>query len=122
MTIKELVERSFTLAKSKGWRDSPRTPGEDIALIHSELSEALEEIRAGHAPNHTYFASTPEMEGTDPPGVTTAKPEGVPSELADVLIRIGDFCGYHNIDLEEAVKEKLAFNAGRPYRHGGKAL
>ena len=35
-------------------------------------------------------------------------------------IRIGDFCGRYNIDLEAAVKQKLAFNKTRSHRHGNK--
>lgn len=50
------------------------------------------------------------------------KPEGVPSELADVVIRIADMCGLYGIDLEAAIIEKMAYNKSRPYRHGGKAL
>lgn len=35
-------------AKAKGWWDSDRSDGEIIALIHSELSEALEHLRNGN--------------------------------------------------------------------------
>jgi len=50
------------------------------------------------------------------------KPCGVPSELADVIIRIMDFCGKHNINIGAITIEKLRFNRSRPHRHGGKAL
>ena len=50
------------------------------------------------------------------------KPEGVASELADTVIRIADMCGALGIDLEAAIVAKVAYNAGRPYRHGGKRL
>ncbi len=40
-----------------------------------------------------------------------AKPEGVPSELADVIIRCFDMAEYYGIDLEEAIfKTKIALN------------
>lgn len=80
-----------------------------IALIHSELSEALEEHRNGHPAHELYF-------GLD------GKPEGVPAEMADVLIRVFDFCGALNIDIEAAVEGKMEYNKGRTFMHGGKLL
>lgn len=88
-----------------------QSPGEDIALMHSELSEALEEFRNGRKINETYF-------NTDKPD----KPEGVPSELADVVIRIFGFCERNEIDLGNAILAKMDYNRSRPYRHGGKKL
>jgi NTP pyrophosphatase (non-canonical NTP hydrolase) len=88
-----------------------KTPGEDIALMHSELSEALEEVRNGKKLSEMYF-------NEDKP----LKPEGVPAELADVLIRIVGFACEHRIDLAEAVVRKMLYNESRPFRHGGKTL
>ena len=48
------------------------------------------------------------------------KPEGIPIELADVIIRILDYCGYAGIDIEAAIRQKHEYNKSRPYRHGGK--
>lgn len=92
-----------------------QTPAEDIALMHSELSEALEEMRTGPAAgrkiNETYY-------NADKP----TKPEGVPSELADVIIRILGFCERNEIAIGEAVLEKMAYNNSRPFMHGNKAF
>ena len=79
---------------------------EKIALCHSELSEAIEELRDGHSPTEVYYNST--------------KPEGFGIELADTVIRIMHICGHHDIDLEEMITSKLAYNKTRPYRHGNK--
>jgi len=108
MQINELVQTSYENAKSKGWHDKPRTIGELICLMHSELSEAFEEHRAGHAVDEIY-----EKDG---------KPEGIPVELADTVIRIADFCGLHGIDLQKAIDIKLEYNKTRSYRHGNKTV
>jgi NTP pyrophosphatase (non-canonical NTP hydrolase) len=109
MNIADLVTNSWQTAEDHGWHSPPKSFGDDIALIHSELSEALEEFRNGHKPSELYFG-----EG--------GKPEGVPSELADVLIRVADLCAVHGIDIEAATKAKADFNRTRPWRHGGKKL
>lgn len=108
--ITDLVKATYGDAREKGWHDEPhKSPGEDIALMHSELSEALEELRNHKAINLCYYGEN-------------GKPEGVGIELADCVIRIMDFCGHYGIDLEGAILEKMAFNKTRSYRHGGKAL
>lgn len=110
MTLNEWRDVVHALAREKGWYDqpTPRNFGELIALVHSELSEALEEYRAGR-----YYSAVYANEGSE-------KPEGIPIELADALIRILDLCGYYQIDVEDAVERKHAYNRSRPRRHGGK--
>lgn len=110
MTINELVKEVHELAKSKGWYDDKESDNvpTKIALIHSEVSEALEEFRNGKM--GTWY-----KEGS-------AKPEGFDIELADVVIRIMDLCGRLGIDLEKAVLTKHEYNKTRPYRHGGKKI
>lgn len=106
MTVQELVDAAFETAKDKGWHDPAPSTAEFIALTHSELSEALEQARDGRAMNEVYRTAE------------SPKPEGVPIELADAIIRIADFCGQHDIDLEQAIEDKMAYNRSRPRRHG----
>lgn len=75
-------------SKAKGFRDLGTTFGDRIALIHSELSEALEEFRAGRV--DTWFQDD-------------GKPEGVPIEMADAVIRILDMADWLDIDLGAAI-------------------
>ena len=114
LTIQELVDESWQNAEDKGWHSLQKSFGEDVALLHSEISEALEEYRNGHKPYENYY---------HPADVSLIKkPEGVPSEFADILIRIGDICKVHGIDLEAALRAKMAYNKTRPHLHGGKLL
>lgn len=109
MTLNALRDEVHATAKSKGWHEPGPTFGEAIALIHSELSEALEAYREGSAPSHL-------LEGEN------GKPEGIPSELADVIIRVLDVCGAFGIDIQAAFNAKADYNKTRPTRHGGKKL
>ncbi|MBD0381219.1 hypothetical protein [Paenibacillus sedimenti] len=123
-TINELVAEAHSNAVSKGWWEEERSFGELIALMHSELSEALEDYRNGNFPTTMWYEKkidgelvTAALQNDD-----TWKPCGIPSELADVVIRVFDTCGRYRIDLEQAIVEKMAYNATRPQRHGGKVL
>lgn len=108
MNIKEMQEIAHNTAKEKGWEEERRTFGDLIALCHSELSEALEDFRNGKHPQLIYYEDS--------------KPCGVPIELADVMIRIGNMAGFYGFDLEEAIRLKLEYNKTREHRHGGKLL
>lgn len=113
ITIDSLVDSAYRIAHLKGFHeeDASISFGDRIALAHSELSEALEAFREGHGPRDTYH-------GESNPGFSVPKPEGIPSELADVVIRVADMCGVYGIDLEESIREKLQYNLTRPYRNG----
>lgn len=64
-----------------------------LALIHGEVSEALEAVRKDDHPN---FAE----------------------ELADVVIRVEDLAGGSGVDLEGEIVRKMAKNKVRPKLHG----
>lgn len=115
-------------ALAHGWWNEPRSFPEILALIHSELSEALEEHRDGK-PEIYFVAEREQDDGQIIPEIRTdwgdgsfdgEKPEGVAVELADAVIRILDYCGHEGIDIEAAILLKHTYNKTRPYRHGGK--
>jgi len=100
MTISELQKQAHEIAKSKGWWDRENWWGRErsweeiVCLIHSEISEAFEEYRAGRM--DTWYHDIPQQ-GAD--GVVrmtgkAQKPEGFPIELADIVIRLMDYSAY----------------------------
>jgi len=110
ISLRELQQVSHTHALVKHfWEDSLDTIPTKLALIHSEVSEALEEFRCGG-----------ELRGFTL-GID-GKPEGFSIELADIIIRVADLAEHFGIDLTDAVRVKTTFNFTRPTRHGGKKL
>jgi len=105
-TLAELTTLIHANSVGHGWWEDERHPLEVLFLISQELAEAGEEYRNGHELTEVYYQD--------------GKPEGFPVELADVLIRLLDYCGQLGIDMEEVLLCKHRYNLTRPYRHGGK--
>jgi len=110
---------AYRIARMKGFHDKARSPGEAIALIHSEASELLEVFRkdpdamSPHIEDHLWTVE----------------------ELADIIIRAMDMAeefleanpgdmergeGVVATNLGMAIMSKIQFNAKRPKKHGGK--
>lgn len=113
-TINEMCEAAHHNAVSKGFWDDHLTgplPVEAVAtklaLIHSEVSEALEDVRDGNL--KTKFLTEAGKEG---------KPVGFGSELADIVIRVADLAKRMGIDLDYEIVTKMVFNSTRPHKHG----
>lgn len=113
-TITEMTAEVREVNTSKGWRTGGNTFGDYIALMHSELSEALEAYRDHRLADAT-AAHDQEMD-------RPAKPQGVGSEFADLLIRLIDAADIYGIDLAAEYERKIAYNRTRPYQHGGRTL
>ena len=135
MEISELQRKCWQAAEDKGFHeDRPKRgqydtmeafkkalanwQGNKLLLVVSEIVEAHDELRSGHRADDTYYP-TQTSEDQDDDSILH-KPEGVPSELADAVIRILDFCGTERINLAKIIDEKLAYNATRERLHGRK--
>jgi NTP pyrophosphatase (non-canonical NTP hydrolase) len=110
MTLKELQERAHATALKSGFWDSGNGPEQlatKLALVHSEVSEALEEVRdpVAHLDDTVTYTET-------------GKPLGFAVELADIVIRVADLAQRQGIDLETAIRIKMQYNETRPPKHG----
>ena len=130
--LNDLANDIYLANKEKGFWSRERPLVETTMLIVTELAEAVEEERAGRA---GVWYSDPAYDmhyGADMVAVEgdhlahplrgsrsrALKPEGVDVELVDALIRLLDLLGSRGTDVEELLKQKLAFNESRPARHG----
>lgn len=113
MEIKDLQKIFHQTAVDHGFYDDiQKVPNEyyiasKLALISSEVSEALEDVRKGN------MAFVVDKNG---------KPTGLPSELADVIIRVLDLSEHLAIDMDAVLIAKHNYNKTRSYRHGDKTL
>jgi hypothetical protein len=100
--INELRDLCYGESFSAGWHTNletgellERNKGEMIALIHSEVSEAMEGERKGLMDDHLPNRPMAEV------------------EMADAVIRIMDYCGRWGYDIGGAIAEKLDYNRNR---------
>ncbi len=125
MHINDLVKQTGETNKEKGWRDIKRSQLEDLALVVTEVAEAMEEVRHGDSRPAIYQFDRSRDDYKIIPHSNvnwdnTQKPEGVAIELADAVIRIMDMFDNYGWDLEQALKVKMDYNKTRSYRHGNK--
>lgn len=105
LNINGFVRDVGEYCKAHGFRERGFEPTYFISSIHGEVSELLEEFKNGSIPTETRY-----REG--------GKPEGIPPELADIVIWCCDMADYYGIDLEAAIIQKHEYNKSRPYKHG----
>lgn len=95
MTVRDWVQACHNQAVEMGWHSKPRDKGTELMLIVSEVAEAMEGERKGLMDDHLPNRLMAEV------------------EMADVVIRVCDYCGKHGYDLQGAMEEKLAYNRTR---------
>ncbi len=102
-TICSLMKACHATSSANGFWEGEQNFGEKLALVHSEISEALEADRNGVMADDKIQAFT-----------------GVEAELADAVIRIFDTAAGYDIDLAGALIAKMKYNLSRPRKHGKK--
>ena len=120
-----IADEAYNTAKKSGWCDEKEQlleilrhyapplveyanttiAASEMALMHTELSEALENLRLHSEPDD----KIPEF-------------TGVEAELADTIIRIMHVARARKWRVAEALVAKMAMNTGRPRKHGGKII
>jgi NTP pyrophosphatase (non-canonical NTP hydrolase) len=115
--LAEMQQEVYENNVAHGWFDRYRAFGDDISLIHSEVSEMFEAYRSGEN-----GVMIPVKILTNSGVEITYNPHSVEAEAADILIRLLDTCQRYGIDLDTAFREKMNYNKTRPYRHGNKVV
>lgn len=97
MDIKQVMEDCHENAVKKGfWDHSTDEFATQMALIHTEVSEATTAYRNKESMEH------------------------VAEEMADIVMRTANVCLHFGLDLEDAIAKKIEFNKTRLYMHGDK--
>ena len=120
--VSSLQATAHQNAVDAGWWEDEVQFGTKIALMHSELSEALEADRAGnrYPTEDVGYVYAIEDTGEFRDQFKQHVKDTVFDELADTVIRILDLSGNERIDLETHILAKMRYNKTRGYKHGGK--
>jgi len=90
MHLAEIADQHYDWLSRMGWLNT--TPLEDLALIASEVGEAVNECRGDTPSSH------------------------LGEELADIILRTVGMATHHGIDITKAVGIKMAVNEQRGTR------
>jgi len=104
-SFNDISRQCSLIAESKGWtiRRNLDNIAMKIVLIHAELSEAVEALRDGN-----------------PKSKKIPKHSEMAEEMADAVIRIMHLSDRLELNLSEAIIDKMTYNETREYKHGGK--
>jgi NTP pyrophosphatase (non-canonical NTP hydrolase) len=115
MNLKELMSKIDGVNAANGWYDKPVSIPEHVALLHSEVSELFEAYRKNALTRPCDKAAKMTVLGVEPLS-------NIEEEAADIIIRALDLCSRYGLDPEMICLSKLAYNASRGHRHGGKIV
>lgn len=126
--INKLSKQIHEANIKKGFYENEKNIGEMLALIHSEVSEALEADREQNYANidsitlgglaDRDYGITFHDENRFLDKFSSDVKNTFEDELADIMIRVMDLAAYKGINLEFHIKAKMRYNALRPYKHG----
>jgi hypothetical protein len=126
LNISKLQNEVWKIAEESGWHEKEVSFGDFISNCHAELSEAFEIYKTKGSVAIPAFTPFEWMEhysnGKVDMKTVVSVPSGIPIELADVIMRILDFCETHGINMENTIDIKMEYNKTREYRHGGKVV
>jgi len=98
MEIQKLMDDAYELAIEKGFYNGDERPIELLAMIHTEVSEAINIYRKKGMKDYSSM-------------------ESLPTELADVILRTLTFCRHFNIDIENSLIKKMEYNKKRVWQN-----
>ena len=144
-SLNQLRDEIHANAKEKGFYDNPKEIGTLLMLVVSELAEALDADRADYFCDFRKYEECRKeafefkhKQETDvrfmprsPSSIQSSEEieknaydiyikNSFEDELADVIIRVLDICGYLDINIERNVLAKMRYNKTRDKLHSKK--